>query len=309
MSQMRRRKALGVVALAVLLLAAPRARAQPARVLALLSHDAPPYRAALEGFRAQVAGAAPAVQEAVLDGDEGKARSALQAFVNARGDLVLALGSVAVDAAGAQREVPVVGALVLSEAQLRGGNITGVTLGVPPEVQFQWVKRLLPKARRLGALYNPEENGHAVAGAKGAAGRQGLELVPREVGGPQELPAGLASLERSADALWGLPDRVVFVPQTAKAILLFSFRNRIPLVGPSEAWVKAGALFALEPDYRDLGAQCGELAVAILGGKKAASMPPTSPRTAVLSVNKKTAVQMKVDLPDEVLRQARTVVE
>jgi len=306
----RSRKAWGLIALALLLLAASSARAQPARVLALLSHDAPPYRAALEGFRAQVAGGgAPAIQEVVLAGDEAAARAALQTFADAKGALVLALGTAAVEAARARPDVPVVGALVLSEAQLRGGNVTGVTLGVPPDVQFQWVKRLLPKARRLGVLYNPEENRAAVAEAGKAAGREGVELVPREVAGPQALPAGLASLERSADALWGLPDRVVFVPQTAKAILLFSFRNRIPLVGPSEAWVKAGALFALEPDYRDLGAQCGELANAILGGAKTASLPPAPPRTAVLSVNKKTATQMKVDLPDEVLRQARTVIE
>lgn len=307
---MRRRQVVGLTALAVLLLAGAAARAQPASVLALLSHDAPPYRTTLEGFRAQFSGSgAPAIQEVFLNGDEGKARTALQTFVNGKGALVLALGTVAVEAARAQREVPVVGSLVLSEAQLRGDNITGITLGVPPEVQFQWVKRLLPKARRLGALYNPAENGGAVAAAKAAAGRQGLEVVPCEVAGPQEIPAGLTSLERSAEALWGLPDRVVFVPQTAQAILLFSFRNRIPLVGPSEAWVKAGALFALEPDYRDLGAQCGELAVAILGGKKAASLPPAPPRTAVLSVNKKTAAQMKVDFPDEILRQARTVIQ
>jgi len=306
----RHAKALGLAALAVLLLAGSAARVQAAQVLALLSHEAPPYRAALEGFRAQVAGgSALTIREVVLDGDEAAARAALQTFVESKGALVLALGAVAVEAARARPEIPVVGALVLSEAQLQGANVTGVTLGVPADVQFQWVKRLLPKARRLGVLYNPDENGAAVAAAGGAASREGVELVPREVASPQALPASLASLERSADALWGLPDRVVFVPQTAKAILLFSFRNRIPLVGPSEAWVKAGALFALEPDYRDLGVQCGELARAILGGARAAGLPPALPRTAVLSVNRKTAAQMKVDLPEEVLRQARTVVE
>jgi putative ABC transport system substrate-binding protein len=300
----------GLIVLTLLLLASAAAQAQPARVLALLSHDAPPYRAALEGFRAQVArGAAPTIQEVVLDGDEAAARAALQTFVDGGGALVLALGTVAVEAARTRQEVSVVGGLVLSDSQLRGGNVTGVTLGVPPDVQFQWVKRLLPKARRLGVLYNPEENRAVVAGAGEAAAREGVELVSREVSGPQAIPAGLASLEQSADALWGLPDRVVFVPQAAKAILLFSFRNRIPLVGPSEAWVKAGALFALDPDYRDLGAQCGELASAILAGAKAASLPPTLPRTAVLSVNKKTATQMKVDLSPEILRLARTVVE
>src|SRR4030067_1111588 len=57
-----------------------------------------------------------------------------------------------------------------------------------------------------------------------------------------------------------LPDAVVHNPKAAKIILLFSYRHRIPFIGPSESWVKEGAFYALDRDYRDMGAQCGEMA-------------------------------------------------
>ena len=49
-------------------------------------------------------------------------------------------------------------------------------------------------------------------------------------------------------------------PQTAEPILLSTLKNKIPLVGLSSSWVKAGALYALDRDYVDIGLQSGELA-------------------------------------------------
>ncbi|MFO0732606.1 MAG: ABC transporter substrate binding protein [Nitrospiraceae bacterium] len=54
-------------------------------------------------------------------------------------------------------------------------------------------------------------------------------------------------------------------PHTAEPILLSTFRNKIPLAGLSTSWVKAGALYALDRDYLDIGSQCGEIAGKILG--------------------------------------------
>ncbi|MCA9452115.1 MAG: hypothetical protein KC584_05745, partial [Nitrospira sp.] len=66
----------------------------------------------------------------------------------------------------------------------------------------------------------------------------------KQVETPQELPDALDSLPGNADVLWGFTDSVVFSPETVKGILLFSFRNRIPFVGLSTSWVKAGAVYA-----------------------------------------------------------------
>ena len=79
---------------------------------------------------------------------------------------------------------------------------------------------------------------------------------------------------------------------------MFSFRNRIPLIGLSSAWVKAGSLFSLERDYNDVGAQAAELALKIAGGVSPSSLPPQTPRKAGYVLNRRTAEHMKLELPE-----------
>src|SRR2546425_8044938 len=114
----------------------------------------------------------------------------------------------------------------------------------------------------------------------------GLTLLARKAHSPKDLPDALASLNNRADGLWGVADQIVLNPQTVKPILLFSLRNRIPFVGLSATWVKAGALYALDRDYDDIGRQLGEAAVKILRGAAPGSLPPASPRKVVYCINR-----------------------
>lgn len=295
-----------------LLACTPWVSAAAGGIVALLSHDAPAYQEALAGFREHLgvtAGALP-LEVVALGGDPEKARTAVQRAVDAEARLILAAGSTAVEAAWAQTQVPVVATLVLDLSGLPPGpRATGVSLAIPPGVQLGWLKRLLPGRTRIGVLYTPQENAALVEEIRELARTAGLEVVAQEVRSPKDLPGALEALGRRADVLWGLPDSAVYTARTAKAILLFSFRNRIPLVGLSDAWVKAGALYALEPDYRDLGAQSAELAAQLLDRPGAPAPAPAAPRNARLSVSLKTARQMKLDLPEALVRGARTVHE
>ncbi len=53
---------------------------------------------------------------------------------------------------------------------------------------------------------------------------------------------------------------MVFNPETAKSLLLFSFRHQIPLIGHRRRGSRPGALYALDRDYSDIGVQCAEMA-------------------------------------------------
>jgi putative ABC transport system substrate-binding protein len=189
----------------------------------------------------------------------------------------------------------------------KAANATGVVLEFPTETQLQWIRKVLPKAQSVGVVFNPAENREQVERAGRAAQKLGLKLEVREVPAPKDLPAALDQLANNTDVLWGIADTTALNPQTAKLIFLFSFRNRVPFVGPSSAWVKAGALYSLDWDYADMGAQCGELAQKVLQGAQAGSLPPVPPRKVLYSVNRKTAEDMAVKVPDEILRGAATL--
>ena len=195
--------------------------------------------------------------------------------------------------------------MVSADELRRVQNTTGVALEFPIDTQLHWLKRFLPAARTVGVLYNPAENQPRIDAAAPVAARMGLTLETHAVPSPRDLPLALESLGRRVDVLWSVPDPLVLNAQTAQQVLLFSLNQRLPFVGLSSAWVKAGALYALEWDYVDLGAQCGQLAGQILQGAPPASIPVASPRKVAYVINQRTATQLRLELPETLLRGAR----
>lgn len=281
-----------------------------ASIAVLLSHDAPPYRRALEGFKAQLAqlGVQPVYREWVVE-QPSQLADALSQVEQQKPSLILSLGTVATQGiTGRRLQTPVVATLIFNPADLRTSpNVTGVGLDFPVTTQWQWFKRLLGNVRVFGVLYDPTLGMDDVEELKRLAGRDNVSLETAGGSAPEALPEALKHLPSNIGALWGLGESRLLSPQTAREILLYSFRNRVPLVGLSSSWVKAGALYALDRDYDDLGRQCAEFADQILKGKSASSIPPATPRRVLYSLNLKTAEHMKLEFPDEVIRNAAEV--
>jgi putative ABC transport system substrate-binding protein len=308
------RRCLAILSL-VLLLAQSGLRSDESevRISVLVSQDAGPYQEALAGFKGTLEkqGVRAVYDIHPLHGKAELAGPELEKAVQTRPSLVFTLGSMASQAAVKQvPELPVIAGMILTAEDLgQASNATSVVLEFPAEMELGWLSRLLPKEKRIGVLFNSSENQGRLEEAARAARKLGLTLELRKLESPRELPAALDSLASEADVLWGIADPVVLNPQTAQPILLFSLRNRIPFVGLSLTWVKAGALYALDRDYADIGAQCGEKALQILSGAKAGSLPSAAPRKATYSVNLKTARQLKVEIPRDLLAGAQSVIE
>lgn len=283
-----------------------------ARVAVLLSQDAPQYREFVTGFKSALdkQRVAAAVTVRRLDANAARTRAAVRESA-AAADLLVPLGSAALRAVIDERPaLPAVASMVPRESDLAGAqNTTGVVLEFTPEVEFQWLRRILPDARRVGVLYNTAENQLRIIEATAAAGSSAFELHTLPVAEPRDLPDALEAIAGKAQVLWGITDRVVMTPETAKPILLFLLRHRIPLVGPSAPWVKAGTLYALDRDYADLGRQAAELAARVLKGQSPGSLRPLRPRKALLAINRRTAAALDLDLPPDVLRQANVLLD
>jgi putative ABC transport system substrate-binding protein len=71
--------------------------------------------------------------------------------------------------------------------------------------------------------------------------------------------------------------------------------------------VKAGALYALDRDYKDLGSQCGELAIKVLQGTKPSMLPIVPPRKTLYSLNQKTADHMKLEFSPLIMKNAQQI--
>lgn len=281
------------------------------RIAVIASQNTPPYQDVATGFQdvLKKQGVAAVVDHYELSGNAGKASDVIRGIMTQPPSLMLTIGTLATQTALLEAgDIPIVAGLVTNVDDLRKSkNATGVVLDFPFVTQFEWMHKLVPEIKHISVLYNPKENQVKIDAAVQAAKKEGLTLLAKEVDSPRALPDALESLARNSDLLWGINDQLVLSPQTVEAILLFSFRSGVPFIGLSSSWVKAGALYALDRDYKDLGAQCGELAIKILQGTKANTLAVESPRRILYSLNLKTSEHMKLEFSPSVVKNAQQV--
>jgi putative ABC transport system substrate-binding protein len=300
-----------IVAVALLLWATPLA-AEPQgdariQVGVVSCSDEAPFREVAQGFRRGLTRSGFEVQW--VDYTFRRQDDAEEAFrtLAAQGaSLVFALGSTA--AAAALRcdcSVPVLASMVDSREEFgTEGRATGVFLEFPAKTELELIRQALPRHPKLAVLFSSDANRRRVESAAAEAKRLGITLLPTPVGEPRDLPRALDDLAGRADAIWAMADPIVYTAETAKPFLVFSFRNRIPLVGFSRAWAKAGAVLAFDRDFGDIGEQCAEIAAGLLRGEKTPASPPAPPRKTAWAVNRRSAEMLGITLPDDVVRSA-----
>jgi putative tryptophan/tyrosine transport system substrate-binding protein len=273
------------------------------RLLVVSSADTAPYQQALAGLQR----AFPVLDALQATSDDEAAIAKAIARLPRDGAIVTLGQQASTLVARAAPANPVVNCMVIADDEARPppGTIV-VPLDIPVETHAAWLKRLLPGARNVGILFDPAQNEQRVADSAAAWRRAGYVPVLEPVAGPTALPSALIRLTNSVDVLHAIPDTTVYRREHARALLLFSFRHQIPLTGPTEGWVRAGALYAIDWDYADLGRYCGALALRPSGGAKAPA--PPLPRTRVV-VNARSAEQLRIKWDAETLRSFDRVYE
>ncbi len=269
------------------------------RILVLKSHDSSPYEQTLAGFQNRLSDSELDPDYHIISFDSQDKENFLQdSLLSFPSQLVFTLGTPATQAILALPErPPIVAALIFSAAELRQQeNVTAVVLAQPADIQWHYLRHLLPDAHDIAIIYNPEVSQMTFESLQKLAEKDNIELKAIRVSASKDLPAAIRHLSFQLDAFLVL-DASVFNSAAVQQLLLFSFRNRIPLVGLSAHWVKAGALYALDWDYYDIGKQAAELALEILQRhKKTSALPPLHPRKVRPVYNPKTAGYMKLKL-------------
>ena len=301
----------------VALLVAPEVAPAKTLIVAVKSLEAEPYSVAFRGFQETLSGKGQdvTIKEYVLTAGGSARERLLLEIRERRPSLILTLGTAGTAWIHAQvKDVPVVFCMVLNPVvsgfvqsmQSSGNNLTGAALDIPAKLQFEALRAVVPSIKKVGVVYNPRDTGELVeAGAK-VAPEVGLELIGIPVGSADKLQETLATLEkRKIDALWAVADSTVF--SSERSIELFlrkTIEYRIPFMGLSPAFVKAGALLALSVDYRDVGVQCGDLAALVLAGQPPRSLPILAPRRVTLYLNLNVAKAVGVSIPPQAMEGA-----
>jgi ABC-type uncharacterized transport system substrate-binding protein len=164
---------------------------------------------------------------------------------------------------------------------VRSGLQSAVFLDQPPARQMELVHLALPSLQSLGIVLGPESKAHAPA-LERAARERGIRLVTSQVAQDRLFPA-LQGLLPEVEALLAVPDPDVFSGQTAANILAATYRRRLPLIGFSPAYTRAGAMVSLHSTPAQVGVRGGEILRQHFNAR--ILPPPQWPREFVVTVN------------------------
>jgi len=187
-----------------------------------------------------------------------------------------------------------------------GGNITGASLDIPPDIQFKYFKRVISSLKKVGVLFS-DETANLIPPAKVLAKQAGLELYTVKIRNEKDVPKAFDSLSQIVDAFWSVADFNIYSPHSTRFILLNTLRNGKPFMAFSKNLVESGALFALDYDYKDIGRQAGKIANRVISGRSPRGIEVAVPGVIYFHYNEKTAKHINVEIPEDLAAVAKEV--
>jgi putative ABC transport system substrate-binding protein len=191
-----------------------------------------------------------------------------------------------------------------------GGNITGLsTMG--PELsgkRLELLKEMIPKISRVAVFYSASpQNAPLSSEVDVAAKSLGLRLQKLELRGPTDIDTAFraATRERAGAAL--ARAAAVLLSQRTRVAEL-AIKSRLPMIFGREEFVEAGGLAIYAASTADLSRRAATYVDKILKGTKPADIPVEQPMKFELVFNLKTAKQIGITIPPNVLVRADRVI-
>jgi putative ABC transport system substrate-binding protein len=207
---------------------------------------------------------------------------------------------------------PVENGLVASLAR-PGGNVTGLSYGVGPEIfgkDIELLRAMLPELRRIAVLSNPAGLNHAlmISNVTSAARALGVELLLLEATAPGEFDRAFAAMANErVGALFVFGDPMFGVHRARLAELAVQYR--LPAMHTNRPHVEAGGLMCYGPSFSDLWRRAAAYVDKILRGARPADLPVEQPTKFELIINLRTAKAIGVEIPQSMLLRADVVIE
>ena len=239
-------------------------------------------------------------------------------------DIIVAPGSGAVAAKKATNTIPIiitygdpVGQGLVASLAHPGGNVTGLSAFISElgGKQLELLKEAFPRVSRVAVLWwnrtNPSGIGQdalLLGEMKVAAGALRVTLQPLELRAVNDFePAFSAIKKERANALIALRNPLTATHRTR--IVDFAAKSRLPAMYGDREFVEAGGLMSYGVNIADLWGRAATYVDKILKGTKPADLPVEQPTKFEFVINLKTAKQIGLTIPPNVLARADKVIK
>jgi putative ABC transport system substrate-binding protein len=292
------------------------------RVGYLAAPSPPPDSAFLQGLRdlGYLEGKNITIDYRFADGKHERLPGLAAELIGLKVDIIVTVGTpAAVAAKQATSMIPIVMAIVadpvgeglVASLARPGGNVTGLA-NLDTELsqkRLEILKEVVPRLSRVAILWNPANPAHkrALEESEVAARTLGVRLQPVGVRDPNEFKSAFSAMTREhAGALMLLADSM-FRAYRARIVELAG-RSRLPSIFWTRDSVEAGGLMSYGATYPDLYRRAAIFVDKILKGAKPADLPVEQPTKFEFVINLKTAKQIGLTIPPNVLARADRVI-
>jgi putative ABC transport system substrate-binding protein len=191
-----------------------------------------------------------------------------------------------------------------------GGNITGVTLILDELAgkRLALLKEVIPRISQVAVLWNPDHADPEFREIHREAKALGVGLQSLEVRRGSDFEPQFQNLVK------GRPEAIIVVSSrlmqaNRQRILEFAAKSRLPVIGDWGRWAADGALLSYGPNITEMVPRTAIYVDKILKGTRAADLPVERPTKFELVINLKTAKQIGLTIPPNVLARADRVIK
>ena len=204
-----------------------------------------------------------------------------------------------------------VGAGLVESFNRPGGNITGVSAqsADTPGREIEFLRQLVPGLRRLAIIANAASPGSMfeMKSAETAAHALSLEAETFALQGPDDIAAAFDKIAGHADGIYAVPDPLISTirPQ----LIAMALRARLPSTFGSRDYVEAGGLMSYGANITDSFRHAADFVDKILHGAKPVDLPVEQPTKFEFVINRKTATNLGLTVPPNLVALADKVIE
>src|SRR5215470_1984281 len=192
-----------------------------------------------------------------------------------------------------------------------GGNMTGLA-SIQTDLggkRVELLKEILPQLSRLAVLANKDVPGYGVQmkEVEVAAQTIGLQLQVENIRGPNDLEKAFSTITKGrVGALLGLTNPTFNILRSRIAEL--AVKSSLPTMYGDRVFADSGGLMSYGPDVLDSFRRAAVFVHKILKGAKPADLPVEQPTKFEFIINLKTAKQIGLTIPPNVLARADKVI-
>lgn len=259
-----------------------------------------------EGLKSMAGGDRLVIDQYNAEGDMNLLNSLAQQAVQSQPDYIFAITTpVAQALQNATEDIPIimagitdpVSAKLVNSLEAPGGNISGISDFLDPQVQFDFIHQSLPQVKTIGMIYTTSEDNSKkeIEEAKATAEAMGYTVRVEGMNAALDMPMIAKKLVGQVDLIYIGSDNTV--ASAFPTLVDITDEAKIPIVTPVAPMIEQGALAGVAINQKDIGTAAVDLLKTMIQEQKPiGQMPVRYIDTYAPIVNQAVAQQLGISL-------------